>query len=321
MAPKAFKLTIICILVISLTLPADAVCPSFCYCKKKVAKRICKMAVFSSRCEVQRCRKPWCGKRGFRCYDKKLISPTPTPTRSPRPSPTPTRTPKPSVTPSVTPLPSPPVIDKPTAIISEAKKVSIQRAIVNRGGCKANVCFAIDGSGSMTSRSFKSEKDFVTDVASIISIFEPRVAATQYSRSNYPITELTTDVNQMVSNVDTTTQKGGSTDISAGINYCGKNFESVLGQANKVITLGDGFDNTGGDAVQAANAIFASGGSVAVVSAGENININALLNLTGNNPDLMFTVDNFNDRFALIQIIEELSFAICQYTSANGTLS
>lgn len=284
------KLTALALVFLTLNGGADAACPAFCYCNKAIAENICNIGVFSG-CQVQACTSASCGKSGYKCGEKPAT---------------------PSPTPSVTPLPSPPfIVKKPTSIISKAKKVSIQQKIAAKGGCKANVCFAIDGSGSIGAPSFQNEKDFVTDVASIIALFSPRVAATQYNGANHPITALTTDVNHMISSVTSTKQKSGSTSISAGIDYCGAQLKRVAGQANKVVVLGDGVHNSGGSAEAAANKIWLAGGAVSVVAAGANINHPGLLALTGNNPNLKFAVKNFNDRFALIQVIEQLTIAIC----------
>lgn len=283
MASFVFKLASCAMLLALVTTEARAACPAFCYCTKRVATRICALPTFSGKCRVEKCSKASCGTTGYRC----------------------------SEAPTTPPLPSPVPLSKPLSFISPARKLVIQNKINANGGCKANICFAIDGSSSIRSQSFTNEKDFVTEVVKIIIDFELRVAATQYNQRNHPITAMTTDVNAMINAVTATSQKGGSTSIAAGINYCGDQFRPFPGQPNKVVVLGDGFNNAGGSENAAARNIWNAGGVVSVVYAGSRLNDAALLALTGNNPDLKFTVKNFNDRFALIEKIEELSIAIC----------
>eukprot|EP00171_Calliarthron_tuberculosum_P002252 IDg2252t1 len=81
---------------------------------------------------------------------------------------------------------------KVTGRMAEAARANLKQKIKRVGGCSANICFAIDGSGSITRTEFENQKNFILDVASVISVNNAaKFAAVQYATSVVPIIPLT----------------------------------------------------------------------------------------------------------------------------------
>ena len=86
--------------------------------------------------------------------------------------------------------------------LAKTKVEEIQERLAKAGGCNANICFAIDGSGSMSDEEFTNQKNFVLDVASIIGVDEvAEFAAVQYSTATSRITPLTVDNAEFIEKV------------------------------------------------------------------------------------------------------------------------
>lgn len=104
--------------------------------------------------------------------------------------------------------------------MNRAARESLNAKIRAIGGCNANVCFAIDGSGAINQTEFQSQQQFVIDMVSIIGVDSPvEVAAVQYTVGNSPISPLTPNVVQFSENVVNAKQLGGSSFVQGGINY------------------------------------------------------------------------------------------------------
>lgn len=157
----------------SLLVHADAQCPKYCYCSKAIAENLCGLSFLIDNCEIGRCRRTDCRLRGWRCREKVRTVPS---------------------------------------LISALRVEKIRQKIEENGGCKSNNCFAIDGSGSINAASFQNELKFVADVAHIISVYEARVAATQYDTRNYPIYELGENFTKFDKVVKQAGQQNGFTD-------------------------------------------------------------------------------------------------------------
>lgn len=250
---------------------------------------------------------------GYRCVIKYQIGHcedvTP-PSRTPKPSPS--RTPKPS--PSRTPKPSPshtpdPVYSDPP-LLSDDRKKRIRQKIKAAGGCNANVCFAIDGSGSISPEEFNAEKLFVLNVVSLLTDNPVELAAVQFSTSTNPIQSLTADDEQFIRRVQDTNQIPGSSFVTGGVNYCLSELFHRPGESNKIVLLSDGQRNIGGSAARAADAFRSLGGSVCVVGAGDQ-NEQELLGITGGDRSLYFRLDNFLDYVTLADHIESVTLRAC----------
>lgn len=196
-------------------------------------------------------------------------------------------------------------------LLSKKTLKGFRRKVASKfGGCTANVCFAIDGSGSIKADEFQNEKDFVDETVYVIEVFNSRVAATQYSDKNYPISSLTSDFTTFNAAVQGATQVGRTTSISAGIDYCAEQLRNYPGEANKVVVLGDGLENVDQEGITAADNVRSDGGKVAVVAEGKADNLK-LLAIAGNDFNLVFTTDDLTQPFNLGSKIESLITEIC----------
>ena len=200
---------------------------------------------------------------------------------------------------------------KQTRILTPAQAEKLRQRVRAAGGCNANVCFAIDGSGSMPPAEFQAEKNFVLDLISIIAVDKPvEVSAVQYATANTAISPLTVDIEGFNLNVQKTKQMKGKSFLVGGVNYCFAQLFRRRSEAIKIIMLGDGESNIGGDAVKRANLFRAIGGDLSVVAAGFP-NDKQLLKLAGGDPFKVFDVASFFDTLALQIIIEELVLDVC----------
>lgn len=257
----------------------DIACPSYCFCTKAQADIVCDLTLFNGKCKTVECDNGdpsrGCSKNGYTCK----------------------------------PDPFAPV-NLPKTVIKEIREV-----IRKSGGCKGNVCFAIDGSGSINTTEWSNEKSFINDVMSVLSDFEVRAAATQYAASNFPIQQLTEDFTMFNSALQATNQKRGSTNIQTGMEYCKNQLSTRIFESRVVVVLGDGFENQNDDSADEATLIRATQGTVITVASGppNSINQKLLDALTGTDRALQFNVGQgfeFGAQKAA-ELIKDVSIAIC----------
>lgn len=209
-------------------------------------------------------------------------------------------------------------------LISGTKRRRLQRAVETAGGCFANICFAIDGSGSISDKAFQNEKFFILDLHSIVGVDERAdMGAVQYATSTNPIIPLTDDRDAFVLAINGTKQVGGFSFVVGGMNYCIRALRRK--SVKKIVLLGDGRSNIGSDTVARAN-LFRErlGGTVCAVGAGFPDD-EELLAIVGGNPDLVFEVDSFEDTLDMADLIDDLVAGICNIPlrtlTRNGMLS
>lgn len=199
-----------------------------------------------------------------------------------------------------------------TGRLTDAARKELRRKIQAAGGCNVNVCFAIDGSGSISRQAFTNEKDFVLDVVSVIVDNPVELGAVQYASSVSTITDLTPDdakFNELIQ--FRTPQLGGLSFVVGGINACFSQLSRRRGEALKLVLLGDGRSNIGSSAVRRANQFRRFGGEVCTVGAGFKDD-RELLAIAGGDPDKVFEVDSFDNVLQLERIIEGLALGICK---------
>lgn len=199
-----------------------------------------------------------------------------------------------------------------SARISDAAKEELQRKIEEAGGCNGNICFAIDGSSSISDTEFENQKNFILDVSSVIGVDYPvELAAVQYATKNSAITPMTPNSAFFNLAVEETEQMGGKSFVVAGINYCFSQLIKRRGEALKIVLLGDGRSNIGGDSIKRANLFRRLGGDVSVVGAGFE-DSTQLLGIAGGKHDHVFEVDSFLDVLVLQGFLEALTAQICK---------
>ncbi len=128
--------------------------------------------------------------------------------------------------------------------------------IIKKEGCNANVCFAIDGSGSISAGEFKRSKEFVLDAVAAISVnnFGATYSAVQYGIVPYPIIRSTTDSFDFATAVEATQKiRRQRTNVGSGIIYCSGELGRNPNMPLKIVVIGDGRNNFGGNPVRRAD--------------------------------------------------------------------
>ncbi|KAI0563991.1 von Willebrand factor A-like protein [Gracilaria domingensis] len=197
-----------------------------------------------------------------------------------------------------------------TGRITAAARADLRRRIKAAGDCNLNICFAIDGSSSISDTEFVNERNFVLDVSSVVVDKTVELGAVQYSTSVRTITPLTPDSATFNLLVNFEQQLGGASFVVGGINAC---FSQLAGRPNepgKIVLLGDGRSSMGSDAAERADLFRSIGGSVCVVGAGFADDAE-LMRIAGGDRSLVFEVDNFLDVLALERVVEDLAVQMC----------
>lgn len=139
---------------------------------------------------------------------------------------------------------------------------SLSRTPVQNTSCVPKVCFAIDGSGSLSYADFQKQKKFVMDVATALSkeVDDVRYAAAQYGVGYHPIARfgfpprspLTDNERYFFRRVNSTYREWTSwTSTAAGIEFC---FLELVGEKDvrgpsAIVLIGDGRDNVKRDPI------------------------------------------------------------------------
>lgn len=178
--------------------------------------------------------------------------------------------------------------------------------IIFKGACNPNVCFALDGSGSVSSDDYRAQKEFVEIVSALIGVDKSaHFAAVQYTRTLHEISPLTSNQDSFLIKVNRDQPKGGATFVPAGLAYCVKELLPRREDANKLVLLGDGRNNFGSGRLTAPLRRFK--GEVCAVGVG-NIKKRNLIKIAGH-PSRVFQVDDF---FSLAFLVEDLVSGICK---------
>lgn len=188
---------------------------------------------------------------------------------------------------------------------------ALQQRVIDNGGCNPNLCFALDGSGSISVEDYELQKEFVEIVAAIVAVDEDAAfGAVQYGLRNIPISRLTTNANQFLRNVERSRLASASrTFIAAGLGHCIRALRRVPGNANKIVLLGDGRSNFGGNPVPIAQRFLPPRGNGAICSVGVGFqDTDMLLNIVGGDPRNVLQIDEY---FELLDILDILVAQVC----------
>lgn len=186
----------------------------------------------------------------------------------------------------------------------------LQSRIKEKGGCKANVCFAIDGSESVGKDNFDREVQFVFDFASLVNVDEKLtgLAATQFGTSNSAITPLIFSSAELNIALEKAVYLNAPrTQIRGGLIYCFGQLRREAGDANKIVLLSDGQANLGGNPVPIADRFRREVGEICAVGVGYQ-DIGSLLDIVGGSSAKVLTVDDF---FQLSDILDDLVVQVC----------
>ncbi|KAI0557090.1 von Willebrand factor A-like protein [Gracilaria domingensis] len=121
-------------------------------------------------------------------------------------------------------------------LVNEALQIAIDTS------CDPNICFAVDGSGSIPEDDFVLQADFVEILAATVGLDEQtQMAAIQYGLRPRFISRLTGDIDRFLLDVDGAVQLGSPrTFIAPAITGCMSQLRRVDGEANTIVLLGDG---------------------------------------------------------------------------------
>lgn len=129
--------------------------------------------------------------------------------------------------------------------------VTIQKDIL-RKGCNVRICFALDGSKSISEANYKTQKEFVHIVAALISLDDrSRFSAVQYGLQNIGISLLTHESKTFIQKVLRSTQaRAPTTFLAAGLAFCISSLKTddFVGR-KKIVVLGDDRSDFGNSAL------------------------------------------------------------------------
>lgn len=133
--------------------------------------------------------------------------------------------------------------------------------IRNEGGCNRTVCFAYEGSGSVSAKTYDRQSRLTALLSSIVSTDnEATFAAVQYSDTTYPIQETTPKWWDFVTSVYESKKDGGpEINLSAALAYCGFQLRQGKPKEGVVVIIGSGRYTTGFDPAFVASAVLEEG--------------------------------------------------------------
>lgn len=124
----------------------------------------------------------------------------------------------------------------PSAVESAAK---LARELADR--CAPNLCFALDGSGSIGTDNYELQKEFVLLVSAIVGAeANSTFAGTQYGGVNIPISSTAGPEDFIVRLIGSEFQSAPITFLNAGLLYCTSVLRKFRGAPAKVVIFGDG---------------------------------------------------------------------------------
>jgi len=188
----------------------------------------------------------------------------------------------------------------------------LRQRVIAQGSCNPNLCFALDGSGSISEADFTSQKDFVQLVAAIVGVdTDAAFAAVQYGLRNIGISSLTNDVDQFLLDVDASELEGAPrTFVAAGLGFCINELRPRTEDANKIVLLGDGRSNFGGNPVPIAKTFREPTGDGAICAVAVGFTDLSVLNgITGSSTRVL----NIDGYFELLDILDQVVTEICEF--------
>lgn len=177
--------------------------------------------------------------------------------------------------------------------------------------CNVNVCFAIDGSDTISPASFEDEKNLVLMIVRALSLDGTGIgyAAVQYGASNYPVSPFTRNESAFVDAVSASMQiRDEGTFVTAGLNYCFSELRDKPDGTKKIVLLGDGKNTIGREPAERTNLFQNSGGVVFAVGVGDDQNMASLIAIAGGDRSKVFQMTS---DVSLMDITEGLVQAIC----------
>lgn len=190
----------------------------------------------------------------------------------------------------------------------------LQQLVIDNGKCNPNVCFAMCGADAISDEDFQRQKEFVELVSAIIGVdTEVEFSAVQYGLRNTAVSGLTRNANQFLARVSRITlNRAPRTFLAAGVGYCIQQLRKRPGDANKIVILGDGRSNFGGNPVPIAQQFLPPAGTGSICAVGIGFaDISMLEQVVGGHPDRVIAIDDY---FQMIDILELVVADVCGLT-------
>lgn len=181
---------------------------------------------------------------------------------------------------------------------------SLNEAIRAIENCSSNICFALDGSGSVNSTEFGLAKSFIQSVSNQVEILpgDAQNGAVQFGKVAYLITLLTTDLDKFNQEIESENIIGDSaTSVGAGIVTCDAILS--LGTAsgpNRIVIITDGRNSFGGNPVANADIFRAGNPANRVTAIGIGNTDPVVLQKIAGPTGGVFTVKEYTRLFSLV---------------------
>lgn len=158
-----------------------------------------------------------------------------------------------------------------------------------------SICFAIEGSNSISPEDFDLMKKVVVFTASLVSSDgNLQLAAVKYGNQVSPVSQLTRDVNAFITSVNSITQGNESfAFLQPAVRFCRTELMASKNSELKVIILGDGIQISFGSPVGQLDDLREDGVVVSVV-APSSANDREVLRLAGGDRNLVFDLNNLH---------------------------
>lgn len=123
--------------------------------------------------------------------------------------------------------------------------IRLQRQIIRKRSCNVRVCFALDGSASISISEYNIQKNLVRLIASLVSLdMDAKYSAFQYGLASLGISLLTSDARTFLKKVQKSRlAKASKTFVIAGVATCLSSIRTASNGAGKIVLIGDGRSN------------------------------------------------------------------------------
>lgn len=186
---------------------------------------------------------------------------------------------------------------------------SLQTELCQDGSCDISLCFALDGSGSISAKEYQVQKDLVKLIAILAAPAKATFSAVQYGLANEFISVSTSDPFAFIQQVENSVPlRAPRTFLSAGLGFCISQVnENPKAGGKKVVVLGDGRDNYMESSLAL---VLESAESVDVfaVGIGNSLDSSKLLEITGGQESHVYTASNYAD---VGQVVLDLVRVLC----------
>lgn len=193
--------------------------------------------------------------------------------------------------------------------VADLRKVRTLQKMVIENGCKVNLCFGIDGSGSTNPIQFRKQLEFVDLVVNILTAGENgNYCAVQYSNSGMHISPLTSEVGKFLDAVHKTKQSGGLSNIGEALQYMGDQLTPRTNDANKLIIMSDGHVNAGENPRKISKRLRLKGVDICAIAVGKS-HVQTLKGIAG----AQGRVIKLSSFYKLGDVITAVVYDVCGY--------